>query len=91
MPDPIRCFEAISLGGSRVALWLRLCLLAELFDVSLGLRRCLVDVLAELGDAFVVARWLYVDDEARLIRCAHNPPARESLIGGDEQENGYQQ
>jgi hypothetical protein len=51
----------------------------------------LVDVLAELGDVFVIARWLDVDDEARLIRCAHNPPARESLISGDEQENGYQQ
>jgi hypothetical protein len=69
---------------------LRLWLFAELFDVSFRLRRRFVDVLADLGDAFVIALWLYIDDEARLIGCANNPPICESLIGGDEQESGYQ-
>jgi len=64
--------------------------LAEQLDVCLGLRRRLVAVLAELGDAFFSTRRLYVYNEARLIGCANDPPIRQSLIGGGEQENGYQ-
>jgi hypothetical protein len=38
----------------------------------------------------VIARRLYVGDEALLVGCANNPPIRESLIGEGEQENGHQ-
>ena len=82
------CLDATpakSLCVSWLACRFRVLLLAEQFDVSFGLRRRLVIVLAELGDAFVSPRWLYVDDEARLIGGANDPPTRQSLIGGGEQ------
>ena len=59
--------ERRSFSASWVARWFRVLLLAEQFDVSFGLCRRLVSVLAELGDAFVSARRLYVDNEARFI------------------------
>jgi hypothetical protein len=50
----------------------------------------LVDVLTNLNNALVVALWLYVDDEARIIGRANNPPIRESGIGAGEQKRGYE-
>ena len=50
--------------------------------------RELVDVLAHLGNVFVIARRLYVDDEAFSIGCADNPPIRERRIDeGEHKKN----
>jgi len=42
--------------------------------VGFGLSLCLVNVLANLGDALVLARWFYIDDETLFIGCANDPP-----------------
>ena len=56
-------------------------LFAEPFNVSFGRLARRVSLLTNLGDVLVLARWLYIDDEALLIGCANNPPIRESRIG----------
>jgi hypothetical protein len=50
----------------------------------------LIDVLANLRNGLIIARWLNVYDEACLVGCASNPPIRESRIGEGEQKDGYQ-
>jgi hypothetical protein len=50
----------------------------------------LVDVLADLGDSLVIARWVYVDDETLAIGRTNNPPIRESRVSECERDNGHQ-
>ncbi|MGB6769079.1 MAG: hypothetical protein WBE50_13500 [Methyloceanibacter sp.] len=57
---------------------------AEPLNVGFGLFPRWVNFLTNLGDALVLARWLYVDDETLLIGCANDPPIRESRIGMGE-------
>jgi hypothetical protein len=59
-------------------------------NVGFGLFPRWVNFLTNLGDALVLARWLYVDDETLLIGCANDPPIRESRIGMGEQKSAYQ-
>ena len=60
-------------------------LFAELLNVSFGRLARRVSLLTALGDVLVLARWLYIDDEALLIGCMNNPPIRDSRIGtGDK-------
>ncbi|MGA7372643.1 MAG: hypothetical protein WBE89_06750 [Methyloceanibacter sp.] len=65
-------------------------LFAEPLNVGFGLFPRWVNLLTNLGDALVLARWLYVDDETLLIGCANDPPIRESRIGMGEQKSAYQ-
>jgi len=53
-------------------------------DVRFGLLGCLIGVFANLGNAFVLIRWLDVDDKALLIRRANNPPIRENGISNED-------
>jgi hypothetical protein len=62
-------------------------LFAEPLNVGFGLLAGLVNFLTNLGDALVLAGWLYIDDETLLIGCANDPPVRESLIGKGKQES----
>ena len=65
-------------------------LFAEPLNVGFGLFARKVNLLTNLGDAFVLARWLYIDDETLLIGSANNPPIRESRIGNGKHESAYQ-
>jgi hypothetical protein len=65
-------------------------LFAQSLNVGFGLFAREINLLTDLGDALVLARWLYVDDETLLIRSTNDPPIRESRIGKDEQESAYQ-
>jgi hypothetical protein len=42
-------------------------LFAEPLSVGLGLLACWVNLLTNLGDALVVAHWLYINDETLLV------------------------
>jgi hypothetical protein len=60
------------------------------FDIGFRLIWCLVDVLADLGNALVLSRRLYVDDETRSVGSADDPPIRESRITSSNEKNGCQ-
>jgi hypothetical protein len=60
------------------------------FDIGFRLIWCLVDVLADLGNALVLSRRLYVDDETRSVGSADDPPIRESRITSGDEKNGCQ-
>ena len=62
---------------------------AEAFNVGFGLARW-VNLLTDPGDALVLARWLYIDDETLFIGCANDPPICQSRIGKAEHESAYQ-
>jgi hypothetical protein len=64
-------------------------LFAEPLNVGFGLLARWVNLLTYLGDVFVLANWLYIDDEALFIGCANDPPIRESWIGKGEQESAW--
>ena len=65
-------------------------LFAEPLNVGFGFLAREVDLLTNLGDALVVACWLYVNDETLLIGCANDPPIRESQIREGEEESAWQ-
>ena len=60
------------------------------FDIGFRLIWCLVDVLADLGNALVFSRRLYVDDETRSVGSADDPPIRESRVTSGDEKNGCQ-
>jgi hypothetical protein len=64
-------------------------LFAEPLNVGFGLLARGVNRLTNLGDALVLATWLYIDDETVLIGCANDPPIGESRTGKGEQESAY--
>jgi hypothetical protein len=64
-------------------------LFAEPLNVGFGLLAGWVNRLTNLGDALVLAPWLYIDDETLLIGGASDPPIRESQIRKGEQESAY--
>src|SRR5215831_6665899 len=65
-------------------------LFAELLCVLFGLLSRQINLLTDLGDALVVARWFNVDDETLLIGGANDPPIRESQIGEGDHEDTCQ-
>jgi hypothetical protein len=65
-------------------------LFAEPLDVGFGLLARWVNILTDLSDALVLARWLYVHDKTLVIGCANDPPIRERRIGKGEKERAYQ-
>jgi hypothetical protein len=60
------------------------------FDIGFRLIWCLVDVLADLGNALVFSRRVYVDDETRSVGSADDPPIRESRVTSGDEKNGCQ-
>ena len=65
-------------------------LFAEPLNVGFGLFARWVNLLTDPGDALVLARWLYIDDETLLIGCANDPPICQSRIRKAERESAYQ-
>ena len=78
---------------ARLGFWVLVVEVASLFAEPLNFGFSLlarwVNLLTNLGDAFVLARWLYIDDETLLIGSANNPPIRHSRLGARKQKNGY--
>src|SRR6516162_9237270 len=72
---------AHSLFVFAIAFGLGLRVLAKLFGVSFGLLCCLISVFANLCNTWVFTRWFNIDDKARLIRRANNPPVRKDRTG----------
>ena len=91
MADVHSVFEAVI---ARLGFWVLVVevasLLAEPLNFGFSLLARGVNHPANPGDALVLARWLYVDDETLLIGCANDPPIRESRIGMGEQKSAYQ-
>jgi hypothetical protein len=51
----------------------------------------LIDVLTYLGNVLIIAQWFYINDKARVVGCANNPPIRQSRIaeGGEKKSGKY--
>jgi len=84
-------FEAVI---ARLGFWVLVVevasLLAEPLNFGFSLLARWVNLITNLGDALVLARWLYVHDETLLIGCANNQPIRGSQIRKGEEESAYQ-
>jgi len=65
-------------------------LFAEPLNFGFGLLARGVNQLANPGNALILARWFYIDDETLFIGCANDPPIRTSWIGKGEEESAYQ-
>jgi hypothetical protein len=66
--DHFRGKKSLSLSWIARRLIFGLRFFAKSFDVGFGLLRCLIDVFANFGNAFLFTRWLNVDDKALLVR-----------------------
>ena len=82
-------FDAVARLGFWVLVVEVASLFAEPLNVGFGLLAGWVNRLANLGDALVLATWLYIDDETLFVGGANDPPIGESRTGKGEQESAY--
>jgi hypothetical protein len=79
---------------ARLGFWVLVVEVASLFAEPLNFGFSLlargVNQPANPGDALILARWFYIDDETLFIGCANDPPIRTSRIGKGEEESAYQ-